>query len=332
MSQNTQWKNDQEHKHDIKFAHIMPASYLPILGLESRCELVLAHVAKDNREYRDWFANTPTKLNYRGELIQNKRIMDNGAFELGASMNPDELIELGRAVRATHLVLPDYPGEDAQKTIDAAIEWAPKFRAAGFNTVFVPQGKVGSLEDYDKALRWAGENARLASFERSDLVNAVQLSLNNNKYVDQIAISIIGVPNIYGAYKNKTQRLLSRWHYLSTLPKRNWYLYALIRNIPIHMLGLLDGINEIKLIKPLVDRSPFKRGYADVTYNIESWDSSAAVWYAHNDVPIDDGSPTGRLDGKFELEVDFKALLGSPNQIQAARTNMQIIDLLCGYR
>lgn len=334
MPQNNQWKDEQDHKKDIKFAHIMPASYLPVLGLESRCELVLAHVAKENRAYRDWFANTPTSVNYRGEILVNKRIMDNGAFELGASMNPDELIELGRAVKATHLVLPDYPGEDAQKTIDAAIEWAPKFHAAGFDTVFVPQGKVGSLEDYDKALKWAGENARLGTsmHTRDQFVNAVALSLNNNKYVDQIAISIIGVPNIYGAYKNKTQRMLARWHYLSTLPKRNWYLYSLIRNIPIHMLGLLDGINEIKLIKPLVDRDIFKRGYIDYTYNIESWDSSAAVWYAHNDVPIDDGSPTGRLDGKFELEVDFNALLGSPNQIKTAQTNMQIIDLLCGYR
>lgn len=290
--------------HPINFAHIMPTSWLPHLGLRSRCELVLAHVAKDSEEYKKWFRDNPPNLEIRGRTIKSKRIMDNGAFELGASMDPDELIDLGKQVNATHLVLPDYPGEDSQKTIDAAQQYAQQFKDAGFQTIFVPQGRVGSVEDLDNAVRFG------VSF--SDKKTGDQL-------IDEIAMSIIAIPNAYGVYKNKTQRFLARWHYMSTFRKRDPNTYEFLSQIPIHMLGLLDGPNEIELIQQT----------ARWFYNIQSWDSSAACWYAANNKSFD-GSPTGSVEGKFELEVDFDAPWNGGNE-NLALQNMRYIDRLCGW-
>lgn len=297
----------------INFAHIMPASYLEHLGTYPRAELVLAHIAKENWTYCDWFYKNPPEIQARGQKIRTKRIMDNGAFELGQSMQPNELISLGKEVNATHLVLPDYPGQSSKLTIEAAQKWAPAFKRAGFKTVFVPQGEVGSIDDFEKALKWG--------------IDATRVSLNSSNemeapLVDEIAMSIIAVPNIYRVYKNKTQRMLARWHYMSTLPQRNPHLYRDFEYVPIHMLGLLDGINEIALIRQMQEVTP---------YNIHSWDSSAAAWYAFNQVPLDDGTPTGRVDGKFELEVDFAAPFYA-NRVPDILANMQQINRLCGHK
>ena len=80
------------------------------------------------------------------------------------------------------------------------------------------------------------------------------------------------------------------------------------------MLGMTDGPNEIMFM------NPFKQ-------YIDTWDSSAAVWLGLNDQMFD-GSPTGRLDGKFELEVDFNAKFDSQSLILKAQSNMQYIDEL----
>lgn len=310
----------------------MPARYMAVLGLQSRCELVLAHVLDENTEYREWFKMNSPITQIRGKTIGIKRIMDNGAFELGASIDPNVLIELGTMCQATHLVLPDYPGEDPQKTIDAALEWAPKFRKEGFRTIFVPQGRIGEVKDIDKGIRFAVRN-KAHDIPGTSVMNITATFAANleggENLIDEVAMSILAIPNAYGVYKNKTQRFLARWRYMSTLQQRDPGLYkdfGQFGAMPIHMLGLLDGPNEISLIQQM---------QTVTNYNIQSWDSSAAVWYAHNEVPFDN-SPTGSIDGKFELEVDFRAPCDPQNvydvfKLDAAIQNMRHIDKLCGY-
>jgi hypothetical protein len=99
--------------------------------------------------------------------------MDNGAFELGESYNPERLIDLGNECGADALVLPDYPFEHFSKTVDAAKKWVSTVKDAGFHTFFVPQSEVGDLDGWIRAYEWA----------------------SGNPDIDMIGMSILGIPN-----------------------------------------------------------------------------------------------------------------------------------------
>ena len=124
--------------------------------------LVLAHLVDTDEAYAEF---------YRGR--NEFKIMDNGAFELGESYDPDKLIELGRKCNADAIVLPDYPFQEATKTIGAAISLAPQVRESGFKTFFCPQSRTGALEEWIDAYRW-GEA---------------------NELIDIIGMSILAIPN-----------------------------------------------------------------------------------------------------------------------------------------
>ena len=99
--------------------------------------------------------------------------MDNGAFELGESYSPDQLIRLGNRCAADAIVLPDYPFKEGQVTIDAAVKLSSDVHDAGFHTMFVPQSEVGETEDWIETYLWASENDD----------------------IDIIGMSILGIPN-----------------------------------------------------------------------------------------------------------------------------------------
>jgi len=128
---------------------------------------------------------------------------------------------------------------------------------------------VGDLTDYMEGLSWG----------------------LNSDLVDRIGLSILGCPNAYGVEKdNKLQRYMSRYSILKHAQKLGMldgYKHAK----KFHCLGMVDGPNEIELLRPF---HPY----------IASWDSSAAVWAGLNGIRFDN-SPTGLVNGKFELEVDF---------------------------
>jgi hypothetical protein len=79
---------------------------------------------------------------------------------------------------------------------------------------------------------------------------------------------------------------------------------------------MVDGPNEIKLM------APFKQ-------YIDTWDSSAGVWFGLNGGKFD-YSPTGIYDGKYEKEVDFDLKLSdiSIDNYNLAKYNMDYIDTL----
>jgi hypothetical protein len=168
------------------------------------------------------------------------------------------------------IVMSDYPNEPGQRTIDAAESTAMVYKGAGFKTFFVPQSVIGQFEDYMECMDWA---------------------LNHPGYIDRIGLSILGCPNAYGVERNnKLQRYLSRYGILREMDRRKMLKRDRHSDI-FHCLGMVDGPNEIELLRPW-------HNY------IATWDSSAAVWAGLNNIRFDN-SPTGMIEGKFETEVDF---------------------------
>ena len=234
---------------------------------------------------------------YRSQ-VNSTIILDNSAFEMykqGRPMYPsDKLVEMGHRIGTDYIVMSDYPNQKGQDTIDAAIALAPVLRDNEFGTFFVPQSEIGDKEDYIQTFRWAAQS----------------------EHVDYIGISILGVPNAYGVEKNnKLQRFLSRWKMMRELYDRGLLWVAQCHGKKIHFLGMVDGPNEITLM-------------SDLARYIDTWDSSAAVWAGLNNISFDD-SPTGLVDGKFEVEVDFDFETGDNELFEIAMKNMNYIDGLC---
>lgn len=209
-------------KGDPHFCIIAPTPYLDAYARRSPCHLVLAHIVDNDPFYADFYK----KASAEGDRI----IMDNGAFELGESYAPEKLLELGYRCGADAIVLPDYPGQPAQKTIDAAKQWIDKIKSAGFKTMFVPQSKVGDLDDWIYAYDWAA----------------------NVDDIDIIAMSILGIPNalphIPAAYARvvMTQLLIDR----DAFAKDKYHHYLGLNSgpkleiPPLLKMGALDSLDS----------------------------------------------------------------------------------------
>lgn len=273
-----------------EMCHISPTPHLDDFAKGRPSHLVLAHLIEEDDVYASWYEREKTKN--PGTVI----IEDNSAFEMykqGRPMYPSEkLIDMGTRVKADYIVMSDYPAEPGQKTIDKAIEMAPELRAAGFGTFFVPQSKIGDIDDLIEGFRWASQATE----------------------VDYIGVSILAVPNAYGVEKNnKLQRFLSRWAFMHRL-EHEGILTAIKNNgKKIHFLGMVDGPNEVILVK---DFLPY----------INTWDSSAAVWAGLNGI-LFDNSPSGLINGKFEKEVEFNLRTDDTNLIRLAHKNCRYIDM-----
>jgi len=273
----------------IEFAHIAPTPHLDLVK-DRNTHLLLAHLVEDDPSYTEFYANL--KKQKRGV----KYILDNSAFEMykqGRQMYPSQkLIEMGEKVDADYIVMSDYPGESGQRTITAACYMAPQLREAGFGTFFVPQSEIGHTRDYIETCMWG----------------------SRSHHVDYIGLSILGIPNAYGVEKdNKLQRFVSRWKMMTKLNRMGFFGNVVINKKKIHMLGMVDGPNEIELVKH---------------FPIDTWDSSAGIWAGFNNIKFDE-SPTGLVDGKFEKEVDFNHECKDNSLIELALYNMNYIDRLC---
>ena len=145
-----------------QFCIITPTPYLKPFASQSSMHLVLAHLVDTSEQYAEFYAG-------RNEF----KIMDNGAFELGESYDPNKLIELARKCNADAIVLPDYPFEPSEKTLEAAITLGPQVREQGFKTFFCPQAPVGKTEEWIEAYDWGA----------------------NNSLIDIVGMSILAIPN-----------------------------------------------------------------------------------------------------------------------------------------
>ena len=252
----------------MQFCHISPVAYLNKLNIQRYSNhLLLAHLVEENEEYVKFYAEN--------KLGHKTYILDNSAFELYRQNKPmfdgAKLIDLAKKVTADYIVLPDYPGEAGAKTIAAAGEFIPIFKEAGYKTFFVPQSKIGDLEDYIACFAWAASNPG----------------------IDYIGMSILGIPNAFGVDGNDIQRFYSRRYMFDILAERG--LVQLAKNLgkKIHCLGMTDGPREIRLLQPYINAG-----------TIDSWDSSAAVWAGIEGIRFDT-SPTGLVNGKVKSHVDF---------------------------
>ena len=274
-----------------EMCHIAPTAHLNDFARNRKTHLVLAHLVEEDPTYTQWYADEKQRQ------PDNITIMDNGGFEMfkqGLPMYPSEkLIDMATAVKADYIVMSDYPAEPCQKTIDKAVETAGDIKQAGFGTFFVPQSIVGDVDDLINGFRWAA----------------------TSEHVDYIGVSILAVPNAYGVERgNKLQRFLSRWHLLNELSRLGILQAAKENGKKIHMLGMVDGPNEVLLVKQFLEF-------------IDTWDSSAAVWAGLNGIAFDN-SPTGLINGKFEKEVDFQHTCEDGTLLRLAQQNCDYIDNL----
>ncbi len=317
-------------KQPIKFCHIAPTQYVPLVKNHKR-HLVLAHLVESDPEYVEAY------LKIKQEDPTIEIIMDNSAFEQykkGEPMFPSEkLIELGNRIGADYLVMSDYPKEHWEKTRDMAIEQANDFHNSRFKTFYVPQSQLGDIDGLLQSFKWA---------------------IHHPGLIDLIGVSILACPIGLGLDENtydkasdgahKLQRYTSRAHILRlieqtilqerreeffTLQGANINEYSMMEWWDedkfahemfchrFHMLGMVDGPNEIELVA---------RWGGQVFDWIDSWDSSSAVWHGINGIQYDK-SATGLKNGKFEKEVDFDTKFAAENLNQIMH-NIGYIDRL----
>lgn len=186
------------------FCFIAPTAYLQDT-LASRTHLTLAHLVDEDPLYASFYRSAAEA----GDFI----MMDNSAYELKEPYAPEKLVKLAEKCGAHAVVLPDYPFQPGQKTINAATEFIPVFKAAGLLTFFVPQSEVGDLEDWINAYKWAA----------------------NNPDIDIIGHSILGVPNALSSIEPAYSRVVMA----SILKDRGLFNH----NKHNHFLGLNAGPN-----------------------------------------------------------------------------------------
>lgn len=272
------------------FCHIVPTKYLDIFASGRRAHLVLAHLVEEDEKYASWYREEKKRSNC---IV----ILDNSAFEMYKRDLPmydsDKLVAMAEKVNADYVVMSDYPGEPAKKTEAKATEMAQALRANKRGRFFCPQSPIGHTKELINSFMWAAENPD----------------------IDYIGFSILNIPNAYGVEKdNKLQRFLSRWRFCEELTLAGFFKKVLINNKKLHLLGMLDGPNEIWLLK-------------DFLKAFHTWDSSAAVWAGLHGIEFD-SSPTGLNNGKFELEVDFASDDATIEEIGIAMKNCKYIDNL----
>ena len=278
-----------------EFAHITPTAYLDLFASGRPFHLTFAHLVEQDEDYVAWYAARDLSRGFMPYV----NIMDNSAFEMykqGREMYPsDKLIEMGTKIGADYIVMSDYPGEHYQKTIDKAVEMAPELREAGFGTFFVPQSEPGDIEGLLKSFEWAAQANE----------------------VDYIGVSILAVPLAYKVEKdNKLQRFMSRWKFMQLLDEHGILNMIEANGKKVHFLGMVDGPNEVDLVR-------------DYLGFINSWDSSAAVWTGLCGISFDN-SPTGLIDGKNEIEVDFGHKETDIANLGIAMQNCRFIDMKLG--
>jgi hypothetical protein len=278
----------------IKFCHIAPTRYLEKFTKTNGAHLILAHLIEQDPQYRDFYYN----------LNDGKyKIMDNSAFEMfkqGRPMySPSKLIQMADLCRADCVILSDYPREPWEKTRDMAIETYKAFKSSDIEVFYVPQSELGDLDGLTSSIDWALNQSSIRLIGLSILSCPIALGIDEKlKHSER--------PEGY-----KLQRYLSRYTVFRHLEK-NGVLSRDDRALKrFHCLGMMDGPNEIDLLRPYHQY-------------IWSWDSSAAVWCGLNGISFD-MSPTGLMNGKFEKEVDFSCNIGDDYD-QLVMNNIHFIN------
>ena len=250
------------------FCTIAPTSYLEQYARfnNSPYHLLLAHLMHSESSFYD---EEYLKFYKATKLPHETYIMDNGAFELGKSYDPDKLVDIGKMACADVLVLPDYPGQYWKTTVNSAVDFIPQFKESGFKTFFVPQSSPGDWNGWMKGFEWALFNPDIDVIGMSILAHPIALPDFPKYYVRVVAGDRI-----------KT--------WLDADPARA----EAFASKHIHWLGLLSpGLEVAPLLK------------MDL---VNTLDSSGPVWFGHCGIPYNQfGESWSSVDKRFVPEVDF---------------------------
>lgn len=253
-----------------QFCIITPTAYLEQYAIQSHFHLVLAHLVDKDDNYTNFYV----EMSERGDYT----ICDNGAYELGESYEPDELIKLAKICKANAIVLPDYPAQDKNKTIKAAIEYGPQVKKAGFHTVFCPQSEVGDWKGWQEAYEWG-------------------VAYDNN-IIDIVGMSILALPNALPYIPPAYARVVGT----QILISKNVFNF----NKYHHYLGLNAGPGLE--IPPLIKMNALD----SCDSSAPVWFGANGIRY---DISTDSLSPISK---QFMREVDFSYPLSSKKCIHEA--------------
>jgi len=119
----------------MKVSHEVPKTLFEKSRVFNDYPYVLGHLIKQDSEYREF---------YKKELKRSDfSILDNSAFELGASIPFEELISVARELKPSHLILPDTV-HDQETTLKDSIDFYSQFRdelrELGITPIGVVQG------------------------------------------------------------------------------------------------------------------------------------------------------------------------------------------------
>lgn len=249
----------------IKMALITPTSYLKQFASQSDgVHLCLAHLAKPGSDYVQFYESLPRENSHV--------ICDNGAFELGESLSPAMLLDKAALFNPDTIVLPDYPGKDYRKTIEATISFLKDVASHSYvrqrieakrpiKWMFVPQSLRGDVSGWCEGYRWASEQEEIS----------------------WIGMSILGIPNAW----DTVPAHLSRYYCGEFLMTNN-----MLSQKTHHYLGSFGYPQEYPLLS--------KQGIA------YSSDTSSPVWHGYHDIAFD-RSVWGLIGGKLSSKVNFDA-------------------------
>jgi len=247
----------------IEGCYIAPISYLNWIPDSATRHLCLAHLLEDDR-----YVSFYKKKKEKGDTI----IMDNSAFELGAGIDTNALIEkvVKSGLIPDYIVAPDYPKEDWKKTYESLISFIDVLKNSELSDVKVmgvPQSKYGDVTGFLTSL----------------------FLMIENPDVKMIGMSILGIPNAFQE-KTGTSDISFNRIFASNYIKNNTKLLDNLRDdLQFHYLGA-SSIREFIIQRAI--------GI------IDSFDTSSAIWHGINGVKFDD-TATGLINGKIDLPVDF---------------------------
>lgn len=130
----------------MRISHEIPKQLFETHDLINDYPYVLAHLLSDKYHYDKEYADF-----YKEKLRSSEfSILDNSAFELGQSIDLDELYRLGEVFRPTHIVLPDVYGK-MKETLELTNHYSRTFGQISTPKFFaVIQGNT--LKGYQECL------------------------------------------------------------------------------------------------------------------------------------------------------------------------------------
>lgn len=153
----------------------------------SEIEFILLHKIIDNEHYREYHLKQKDSTKYK--------ILDNSAFELGAGLDDELLLEWAVKLNVNEIIIPDVYG-DKEKTLVLMREFFSKHPECPFKLQVVPQGK-----------------------------NQEELFDCYHQMINHVKVDVIGINKLWNrkALKNTLSRTIKPIHLLGVNSISEWF-------------------------------------------------------------------------------------------------------------